>query len=60
MPEGAHLGFLHTDADHVELEPALEKLPLDLCGNTVESDVTTREDVRRSHDCTVRDGRNVC
>lgn len=33
----------HTNTDNIELKTALQKLPLDLRGDTVKTDVTTRK-----------------
>lgn len=58
----------HTNTDNIELKTTLQKLPLNLRGDTVETDVTTRKDSSSlghhrcslSHDCKILNGEGGC
>jgi len=39
-------GCIHTNAHHIELETALQQLPLNLRSDTVEADMAARKDGR--------------
>lgn len=45
--EGGGISCLRTNTHHVELKPTLQQLPLNLRSDTVETDMTARENSRR-------------